>query len=93
VPRGRAHGVTSYFFHSYTESEHVGSLTEVFRSSSSIFHFKIVGDNIDKEVKQRDRSSDHQAQSLHYFHSSVIVDDTAGAPGVIWNCPTVSDMY
>ena len=36
--------------------------------------FKMVGDNIDKEVKPRDMRSDHQARSLHYFHSYGVLD-------------------
>ena len=57
-------------------------------SSSPSFTFKIVGDNIDKEVKPRDMRSDYQAHSLHYFHSYAVhdrvnmdrFDDTVCAP-------------
>ena len=30
--------------------------------------YKVVGDNIDKEVRPRQMRSDHQTRSLHYFH-------------------------
>ena len=36
--------------------------------------FKIVGDNIDKEVRPRNMRSDYQARSLHYFHSYAVKD-------------------
>ena len=36
--------------------------------------FKIVGDNIDKEVKPRNMRSDYQAWSLHYFHFYAVKD-------------------
>ena len=50
--------------------------------------FKIVGDNIDKEVRPRDMRSDHQTKSLHYFHAYALrdrlnldnCDDCASAP-------------
>ncbi len=43
-------------------------------STSGWFGFRIVGDNIDKNVKPRDMRSDHQTQSLHYFNSFAILD-------------------
>ncbi len=36
--------------------------------------FRIVGDNIDKNVKPRDMQVDHQTQSLHYFNSFAVRD-------------------
>ena len=36
--------------------------------------FKIVGDNIDKEVRPKNMRSDYQARSLHYFHSYAVKD-------------------
>ncbi len=36
--------------------------------------FKIVGDNIDKNVKPRDMRSDYQTRSLHYFHAYAVRD-------------------
>ena len=38
-------------------------------SRSPIFGFKLVGDNIDKNVKARYQRQDHQNKSLHYFNS------------------------
>ena len=36
--------------------------------------FRIVGDNIDKNVKPRDMTSEHQTRSLHYFHAYAVRD-------------------
>ena len=36
--------------------------------------FKLVGDNIDKEVQPRDMRDEHQMRSLHYFHSYAVCD-------------------
>ncbi len=36
--------------------------------------FRIVGDNIDKNIKPRDMRLDHQTQSLHYFNSFALQD-------------------
>lgn len=36
--------------------------------------FKIVGDNVDKEVKPKDMRSDYQTRSLHYFHCYAVRD-------------------
>lgn len=36
--------------------------------------FKIVGDNIDKNMRPRDMITDHQVRSLHYFHSYTVCD-------------------
>ena len=35
---------------------------------------KLVGDNLDKEVVPREMRSDHQKQSLHYFHTYAVKD-------------------
>lgn len=43
-------------------------------AASPSFTFKIVGDNIDKEVKPQDMRSDYQTRSLHYFHSYAVRD-------------------
>ncbi len=47
---------------------------------SRFMSFKLVGDNIDKEVRPRDMRSDHQTKSLHYFHTYAVRDrvDLAG---------------
>ena len=44
------------------------------RPSGHLTTFKIVGDNIDKEVKPRHMRSDNQTRSLHYFHSYAVRD-------------------
>lgn len=44
------------------------------QASRGTFAYIIVGDNLDKTVKPRHTSSDHQSQSLHYFHSYVAMD-------------------
>ena len=36
--------------------------------------FKLVGDNIDKNVRPRYMRGDHQSQSLHYFHCVAVKD-------------------
>jgi len=42
--------------------------------------FKLVGDNLDKQVKPRDMRSEHQTRSLHYFQTYAAKDriDLAG---------------
>ena len=34
--------------------------------------FKLVGDNIDKNIHPRDIRTDHQGKSLHYFHTYAV---------------------
>ena len=74
-------GVSSIDLDSFLGPEHpapAGSLTT----------FKIVGDNIDKDVKPRNMRSDYQTRSLHYFHAYAVrdrlnldnCDDCASAP-------------
>ena len=41
---------------------------------SGWFGFKIVGDNIDKNVRPRHQSVDTRTQSLHYFHAFAALD-------------------
>ena len=36
--------------------------------------YKLVGDNIDKDVRPRDMRIDHQTRSLHYFHTYGVAD-------------------
>ena len=36
--------------------------------------YKLVGDNVDKNVKPRDMRSDNQTRSLHYFHTYAVRD-------------------
>ena len=38
------------------------------------FTYKLVGDNIDKNVRPREMHSDVQNRSLHYFHSYAVRD-------------------
>ena len=42
--------------------------------TGSLTTFKIVGDNIDKDVKPRNMRSDYQTRSLHYFHAYAVRD-------------------
>ena len=42
--------------------------------SSTWYGFKIVGDNIDKNVRPRYMRSDKQTRSLHYFNSYAVLD-------------------
>lgn len=44
------------------------------KSKDDIFAFKIVGDNIDKNVKPSRERAEIKTQSLHYFHSYVVKD-------------------
>ena len=44
------------------------------KPTGTLTTFKIVGDNIDKEIKPRHMRSDYQARSLHYFHSYAVRD-------------------
>ena len=39
-----------------------------------LMSYKLVGDNIDKEVCPRDMRSDYQSRSLHYFHKYAVRD-------------------
>ena len=43
-------------------------LQEASMEHTNITTYKLVGDNIDKFVTLRDMRSNHQTQSLHYFH-------------------------
>ena len=36
--------------------------------------YKLVGDNLDKNVHPRDMRSDHQTQSFHFFHTYAVRD-------------------
>ena len=51
------------------------SVTDVFGhdisfapTTASLPTLKLVGDNLDKDIKPRDMREDNQTQSLHYFH-------------------------
>lgn len=43
-------------------------------SQTGLNTFKLVGDNIDKEVQPREMHSDYQSRSLHYFHTYAVKD-------------------
>ena len=36
--------------------------------------YKLVGDNIDKNIRPREMRSDYQTRSLHFFHSYALLD-------------------
>ena len=36
--------------------------------------YKLVGDNLDKNVRTQDMRSDHQTQSFHFFHTYAVKD-------------------
>lgn len=40
----------------------------------SLYYFKLVGDNVDKNVKPRNMHSDRQTQSLHFFNVYAVAD-------------------
>lgn len=40
----------------------------------SLLTYRLVGDNIDKNVRPRNMTSQHQVRSLHYFHSYAVRD-------------------
>ena len=40
----------------------------------SLMTYQIVGDNIDKNVKPKTMTSEHQTRSLHYFHAYAVRD-------------------
>lgn len=44
------------------------------KSSPTRIYYKLVGDNIDKNVCPRDMRSDHQTQSFHFFHTYAVKD-------------------
>ena len=58
--------------HQHANSDHV--LAETSGSHSNSVFFKIVGDNLDKDVKPRDMRSDHQTESFHFFNSLAVKD-------------------
>ena len=43
-------------------------------STTECFGFRLVGDNLDKNVKPRDMRISHQTTSLHYFHAYALQD-------------------
>ena len=47
--------------------------SEGFRPRSN-YSYVIVGDNLDKNIRPRHMTSDHQTQSVHYFHCYAVQD-------------------
>ena len=43
-------------------------------STPCLMTYRFVGDNIDKNVKPRNMTSDNQTRSLHYFHTYAVKD-------------------
>ena len=43
-------------------------------SNPLLTYYKLVGDNIDKDVRPHNMRIDHQTQSLHYFHTYGMAD-------------------
>ena len=56
------------------EADHGGQENEPSCCSSNWCDFKIVGDNIDKNVHPRHESLDHHTRSLHYFNCYAVKD-------------------
>lgn len=42
--------------------------------ASHLATYKLVGDNIDKDVKPQNMTCAHQTRSLHYFHTYAVKD-------------------
>ena len=81
-----------------------GAIVTMEESRNSWCGFKLVGDNIDKNVHPTYQRSDHQTQSLHYFHAYAVVDcidlcelphSTPERPDIdpSTRLPTTSDSY
>ena len=47
---------------------------QVSNVASVLDTFKIIGENIDKDIKPRDMRADHRTRSLHYFHTYAVKD-------------------
>ena len=56
----------------HATSDHV--LPDTSASHSNSVFFKLVGDNLDKNVKPRDMRSDHQTESFHFFNTLAVKD-------------------
>ena len=60
------------------ESSSMSAFSEMFPESSEqpppLKSYKLVGDNIDKNIRPRDMRIDHQGRSLHYFHTYAVQD-------------------
>ena len=56
------------------ETESDSSVTSMQQNMSKIVTFKLVGDNIDKDIKPCQMRFDNQTRSLHYFHTYAVKD-------------------
>ena len=57
-----------------TSSQCTSSTSQSSETPSQRPTYKLVGDNIDKNVKPREMKIDHQTRSLHYFHTYAVRD-------------------
>ena len=64
---------SSSIFSQFTDSSSTRD-EETCLNSSRTWTYKLVGDNIDKNIRPREIRSDHQTQSLHFFHTYVVRD-------------------
>lgn len=57
-----------------SQSQHcIAQLTQS-EQITPVFSYKLVGDNIDKDIKPRNMRIDHRTKSLHYFNAYAIKD-------------------
>ena len=62
-------------FSDFTDSSSIQSEANISPMfSPQMSTYKLVGDNIDREVRPRDMRSDYQTRSLHYFHTYAVKD-------------------
>lgn len=57
-----------------TASQESTTTSAQYQNRHKLLTYKLVGDNIDKEVRPRQMRSDHQTRSLHYFHTYAVRD-------------------
>ncbi|KAL5467031.1 hypothetical protein EMCRGX_G031198 [Ephydatia muelleri] len=72
-----------------------GATVSQFCDPKTRFYFKLVGDNIDKNVKPRYMRSDNQTKSLHYFHVYAVADrvdtsQSSNQTNIIWDPQSVN---
>ena len=92
---------TSSALDSSSSSSDLFSLSDVFGPEISFaptlqswLTFKVVGDNIDKNIQPQDMRLDNQTKSLHYFHVYTVrdridlsnYDDTSSSPDISSIC-------
>ena len=62
-------------FSDFTDSSSIQSEANISPMlSPQMSTYKLVGDNIDREVRPCDMRSDYQTRSLHYFHTYAVKD-------------------